>query len=332
MSTVPTLFLGIDVSKSTFDVALLRGDKRQGKASKRAKFDNTAEGFEQLSQWLEEGLTGLMHACLEATNIYGHDLAAYLHQQGHRVSIVNPARIKGYAKSQLSRTKNDAADADLIARFCRDIQPRLWHPTPAAIAQLQSLTRRLRALENMLTQEKNRLDLCEDSELRADIEAHIEFLEKQAKALKERCQKQIQQEDSLVRPFRLLTSITGIAEHSASLLLAEIGSIDTFGSAAQLAAYAGLTPQEYQSGSSVRGKTRLCKIGNAHLRKALYFPALSLMRHCPEVKAFRQRLLDNGKHKMAVVGAVMHKLIRIIYAVLKYGEEFDSKKLAPQQA
>lgn len=332
MSTAPTLFLGIDISKATFDVALLSGGKRNGKSSKHAKFDNTPSGFEQFGQWLQENALGPIHACLEATNIYGHGLATYLHEQGHPVSIVNPARIKGYAKSQLSRTKNDAADAALIARFCRDIHPRLWHPTPAAIAQLQSLTRRLKALEQMLTQEKNRLELCRDPELRGDIEAHIEFLEKQAQALKERCQKHIQGEDSLAEPCRLLTSIPGIADHSASIILAEIGSISAFGSAAQLAAFAGLTPQEHQSGSSINGKTRLCKIGNAHLRKALFFPALCLMRHCPEVRAFRQRLLDNGKHKMAVVGAVMHKLIRVIYAVLSSGQEFDPKKLAPQQA
>ncbi|WP_225886422.1 transposase [Leptolyngbya sp. PCC 6406] len=154
MSTAPIIFLGIDISKATFDVALLSGGKRNGKSSKHAKFDNTPSGFEQLSHWLQGNALGAIHACLEATNIYGHDLATYLHEQGHQVSIVNPARIKGYAKSQLSRTKNDAADAALIARFCRDIQPSLWHPTPAAIAQLQSLTRRLKALEQMLTQEK----------------------------------------------------------------------------------------------------------------------------------------------------------------------------------
>lgn len=328
MSTAPTLPLGIDISKATFDVALLK----DGKRAKRAKFDNTLSGFEQLSQWLHTQDVAPIHACLEATNIYGHALATYLHQQGHSVSIVNPARVKGYAQSQLSRTKNDAADASLIARFCRDIKPSLWHPAPAAVAKLQSLTRRLEALEHMMTQEKNRLELCDDPELRAEIEAHIKFLEDQAKAVKQRSQQHIQAHDALAEACRLLTSITGIAHQTAAIVLGEIGSVENFGSARQLAAFAGLTPREFQSGTSINGKTRLCKIGNAHLRKALYFPALSLMRHCPEIQAFRQRLLDKGKQKMAVVGAVMHKLIRVIYGVLTSGQEFDPKKLAPQSS
>jgi transposase len=323
MSTIP---LGIDISKATFDVALLSGGKR----AKRAQFDNTLSGFEQLSQWLKTHAVSPVHACLEATNIYGHALATYLHHQGHAVSIVNPARVKGYAQSQLSRTKNDAADASLIARFCRDIKPSLWHPAPAAVAKLQSLTRRLEALEQMMTQEKNRLELCDDPELRAEIEAHIKFLEDQAKAVKQRSQQHIEAHDTLAESCRLLTSITGIAHQTAAIVLGEIGSVENFGSAHQLAAFAGLTPREFKSGTSINGATRLCKIGNAHLRKALYFPALSLMRHCPEIQAFRQRLLDKGKQKMAVVGAVMHKLIRVIYGVLTSRQDFDPKKLASQ--
>jgi len=229
MSTAQTIPVGIDISKATFDVALLSGGKR----AKRAKFDNTPSGFEQLSQWLNTQEVAPVHACLEATNIYGHALATYLHQQGHSVSIVNPARVKGYAQSQLSRTKNDAADASLIARFCRDIKPSLWHPAPAAVAKLQSLTRRLEALEHMMTQEKNRLELCDDPELRAEIEGPIKFLEDQAKVVKERSQQHIQAHDAWAEACRLLTSITGIAHQTAAIVLGEIGSVENVGSARQ---------------------------------------------------------------------------------------------------
>ncbi|WP_017301792.1 IS110 family transposase [Nodosilinea nodulosa] len=318
--------LGIDISKARFDVALLKERHR----AKRAKFDNTAAGFDQLKAWLRAQAIEQVHACLEATNTYGHALARYLHHQGHQVSIVNPARIKGYGKSQLSRTKNDAADASLIARFCRDLKPTLWHPAPDEVATLQRLTRRLEALEQMMTQEKNRRELCDDDELRADIDAHIEFLEAQETSLKKRLQQLIQVHDRLAEQQALLESITGIGTQTALTVLGEIGSIEVFGSARQLAAFAGLTPQEFQSGSSIHGKTRLCKIGHARLRKALYFPALVMIRYCPEIQAFRQRLLDAGKQKMQVVGAVMHKLIRIIYGVLSSGKTFDSAKLVSQ--
>jgi transposase len=113
------------------------------------------------------------------------------------------------------------------------------------------------------------------------------------------------------------------------VVLAEIGSIEGFASARQLAAFAGLTPQERQSGSSVNGKTHLCKIGNVRLRKALYFPALNLISRCPQIHAFKERLLAADKSKMQMVGAVMHKLIRVIYGVLHSQQPFDPKKLSP---
>lgn len=328
MSALNGVPLGIDVSKATFDAALLKGSNKV----KRAQFENTPVGFEALSQWLREQQVEQVHGCLEATNIYGHELAAYLYHQGHAVSIVNPARVKGYRQSQLTRTKNDAADAALIARFCRDLNPSLWHPAPAEVAKLQALSRRLGALEQMMTQEKNRLTLCSDDELESDIKAHLSFLEGQVETAKKRLQEHVQAHESLVQQQRLLVSITGIGEQTALMVLGEIGAIENYGSARQLAAFAGLTPQEFQSGTSVKGKTRLCKIGNARLRKALYFPALVMIRYCPEIQAFRERLLAAGKQKMQVVGAVMHKLIRVIYGVLKSQQAFDPHKLTPQGA
>ena len=324
MSASNPISLGIDISKASFDVALLKGDKRP----RSAKFDNTPSGFEQLSQWLSAQGVEQVHACLEATNIYGHALATYLCHQRHQVSIVNPARVKGYAKSQLSRTKNDRADAGLIARFCRDLKPSLWQPSAAEVAKLQGFSRRLEALEHMVIQEQNRLDIC-DEEFRADIEAHIQFLNGQAESVKKRLHEHIKAHESLAKQHQLLTSIAGIGDKTAAIVLAEIGTLTVFSSARQLAAFAGLTPQEFTSGSSVNGKTRLCKIGNPRLRKALYFPALTSIRHCPEIRAFRERLLQAGKTKMQVVGAVMHKLIRVIYGVLNSGQPFDPAKLLP---
>lgn len=326
MNTSTPIPLGIDISKQRFDVALLTGSKR----AKLKQFCNDPSGFEQLSDWLQGQGVERVHGCMEATNVYGHALAGYLHEQGHQVSIVNPSRVKGYAQSQLSRTKTDQADAGLIALCCRDLRPSLWQPAPEAVAKLQQYSRRLGALERMLTQEKNRLDQC-DEEFRADIAAHISFLEAQVESVKKRSQAHIQAHERLSCQQQLLVSITGIGEATASALLAELGSVEQFSSARQLAAFAGLTPRERQSGSSLNGKTRLCKIGNPRLRKALYFPALTLICHCPPIQAFRQRLLAAGKCKMQVVGAVMHKLIRVIYGVLKSGQPFDPDKLMPKQ-
>lgn len=165
--------------------------------------------------------------------------------------------------------------------------------------------------------------------MREDIEDHLAFLKEQVKTVKKRLLRHIQSHDKLKEQHSLLTTIVGIGDDTAARVLAEIGSIEHFDSARQLAAFAGLTPQEHESGTSVKGKTRLCKIGNRRLRKSLYFPALVLLQRCPQAQTFRERLLVAGKCKMQVVGALMHKLIRVIYGVLKSGKPFDPDKLLP---
>lgn len=326
MSKTTLPCLGIDIGKKSFHVALLKGGKRP----KTSEFENTPDGFNQLSQWLDTQRVQQVYGCMEATNIYGHALAIDLLERSHKVSVVNPLRIKGYAKSQLSRTKNDKADASLIACFCRDLRPSLWQPLPAEVMHLRKFARRLGALEQMATQEKNRLDLCDETDdLKDDILAHLDFLSAQVKQVKKRLRAAIEAHDKLSKQQQLLISIPGIGEQTAALVLAEIGSIELFDSARQLAAFAGLTPREKLSGTSVNGKTRLCKIGNPRLRKALYFPALAAIRYAPVIQLFRARLLERGKNKMQVVGAVMHKLIRVIYGVLKSQTPFDPEKLSP---
>jgi len=317
--------VGIDVSKATLHVAILFPERAKPLYQ---TFDNTEAGYAALQAWLVERGVTTAHVCLEATSIYGHGVATALHQQGHRVSIVNPVRIHGYAKSQLKRTKSDRPDATLIAEFCRDLKPSAWQPSAADIETLQAYTRRLDALTHMLTQEKNRLAISPDP-LKPAIEAHITFLEDQMKALKQQLRTHIQSHEPLQAQADLLDSIVGIGPDTAARLLAEIGDINVFGSARQLAAYAGLTPQEHTSGTSVQGKTRLCKIGNARLRKALYFPAIAFLRCAPELQLWRERLAAAGKTKMAIIGAAMHKLIRIVYGVLASGQQYDPQKLLP---
>jgi transposase len=209
--------LGIDISKKDFHVVLLAGETR----TKPRKFTNDLQGFESLQQWLKQKGIEQMHACMEATSIYGDALAEFLYSLGFEVSIVNPARIKGFAKSDL------------------------------------------------------------------------------------------------------LVSIPGIGAQTAAVLLSEIGRIEDYQNARQLAAHAGLTPCERSSGTSVHGKTRLSCTGNSRLRKALYMPAVVSMRHNPLLKAFSERLLDRGKAKMQAIGAIMRKLVHLAFGILKSQQPFD---------
>ena len=311
--------LGIDIAKETFDVILLVSGQAQ-----HASFDNSPHGFTRLNKWLKKKQAGLVHACLEATGRYGEALAEHLHEAGHEVSVVNPARIKSYAQSQLKRNKTDRLDAHLIADFCRTQSPALWTPPPPAVRELQQMVRYLDALQSMRQQERNRLSSgLTDEVVIVSLTNHIAFLDQQIDDLQQQIQDHIDRHPDLKQQKDLLTSIPGIGDLTASKLLAEIRDIHAFEDVRQLVAFAGLNPRQHCSGSSVRGRSRLSKTGSASLRHALYFPAIVACTHNPVIRAFCQRLADRGKVPMVIIGAAMRKLLHIVYGVLKSGQPFD---------
>jgi transposase len=310
--------LGIDISKKDFHVVLLTGEAR----TKPRKFTNDPKGFESLQQWLKQKEVEQMHACMEATSIYGDALAEFLYSIGFEVSIVNPARIKGFAKSELLRTKTDSVDAALIARFCAAIKPALWQPIAPEIKELQALVRRLDSLQEMVTAEHNRLETA-TAKVAELTNSHLEYLKQQQNLIKQLISDHFDQHPHLKQQHDLLISIPGIASKTAAVLLAEIGRIEDYQNARQLAAHAGLTPCERSSGTSVNGKTRLSCTGNSRLRKALYLPAVVSMSHNPLMKAFSERLLDRGKAKMQAIGAIMRKLVHLAFGILKSQQPFD---------
>ena len=310
------IHLGIDIAKLKFDVALLN----QGKFKTKV-FANDPAGISACLNWLATYASDPVHACLEATGAYGEALACALHDTGHRVSVINPARAKAYAKSLGLRQKTDAVDAKMLARFVQTQQPAVWTPPPAELRALQALLRRLDALIEMRTQEKNRLGVAEPT-VSASIAQHLDYLEAQIEALKAQIQNHIDQHPGLKQQQDLLDSIPGVGSATSAWLIGELNLL-RFDSARQAAAFVGLTPRRDLSGTSVRGKPRLSKQGNSLLRKLLYFPALTAMMHNPPVRALCLRLKTKGKHNMAIIAAAMRKLIHIAFGVLKSGKPFD---------
>lgn len=314
-------YLGIDISKHKLHVALHVHDKPHNKPKLKV-FTNDAEGFRALQAWLQQQGAQTVHACLEATSTYGEAVAEFLVEHGHPVSIVNPARIKGFAVSELSRSKTDKADAQLILRFVMALHPEVWTPPAPEVKQLQGLLRRLDALQQMVVQEQNRLETATLS-LQQSIQDHIDYLEQAIEQIKQQIKDHFDDHPGLKQQRDLLESIPGIGAQTAAVILAEILQWRAFDSPRQLAAYAGLTPRECSSGTSVRGKSSLSRVGNRRLRKALYLPAITAKRFNPVIAVFCQRLLDNGKAKKQVIGAAMRKLLHLAYGVLKSGRPFD---------
>lgn len=313
-------YVGIDVSKSNLDLVLLREDGSR----ESGRFENARKDFNRLHHFLKKRVKDTPHICLEATGHYGDEVALFLHETGYTVSVVNPAQIKSYGESQLRRIKTDASDAALIADFCRTQQPAPWQPPMLEVRQLQAMLRHLEALTHMRQQEVNRLQAGIDSQpVLEAVQAHIAFLDQQMNDLQSRIRQHFEQHPHLRQQRDLLTSIPGIGELTAARLLAELPHWSSFSSPNQVAAFAGLSPRQHLSGTSVRRRTRLSKRGSARLRTALYMPAISAKQHNPVLAAFAQRLLDAGKPKMAVLAAVMRKLLLLAFAILKSGRPFD---------
>jgi transposase len=318
--TIMNSVLGIDVAKATVDVVLLLEEQ----ASIHGQFDNNPTGFKQLKRWLDKRGVQTLHACLEATGNFSDALATYLHEAGYTVSVVNPARISAYAKSQLRRNKTDKLDAALIAQFCRTQTPPAWSPPDPAWKELQGLVRHLQDLESTRQSAKNRLSASPSSPAVVDqLKAQIAFLTQQMLDTKRLIADHLDQHPDLRQQRDLLTSIPGIGDLTAGKLLAELRSIAAFDNPAQLVAFAGLNPRHHVSGSSIRGKTVISKQGRPSIRAALYMPAVVAKKHNPILSIFAARLAQRGLAGTQIIVAVMRKLLHLAFGILKSGQPFD---------
>jgi transposase len=319
----PILSMGIDIAKLTFDACLV---KPQGKPQKKS-FPNTQEGFAKLLRWIDYAAPdAVSHFCMEATGSYYEALAIFLADAGHRVSVVNPHRTHHAAKASGAGNKTDPAEAHALAEFCRKENPPLWRRATPEVRTLIAMLRRLHALKEHLTQEQNRSGdpgVAQQPEVRASLTKSIAFLQEEIAALLKQIKEHIDRHPTLKVDRDLLVSIPGIAEVTAAWILAELPDVQLIASAKSAAAYSGLAPCEYRSGTSVRRETRLSKRGNVHLRRALYMPAMAAVRFNPAVKAIYDRLIQRGRPRMVALGAAMRKLLMIAYGVLKSRKEFE---------
>jgi transposase len=315
-------WVGIDVAKSKLDVALL--DER-GKV-KNHVFANDVKGHLALTEWLSQRGCSPEHTrvCMEATGCYSETVATALADADWKVSVVNPARVKGFAQGELLRNKTDRADAALLARFGQAMQPEPWVAPPLEVRQLRALVDRLQSLKEMHQQEANRLEAAMNQVgMRESIESHMTWLQASIKQLERQIEDHIDGHPGLREDARLITSIPGVGNTTAAKVMAYLGDTRRFKNAKALAAFIGVTPRLKLSGSSVRGRSMISRSGHAEIRRSLYMPALVALKHNPIIKTFGERLKAGGLAPKAVVAASMHKLVHLIYGILKSGRPFN---------
>jgi len=319
-------YLGVDVAKKKLDCMLL--DTSSGKMKSKASIPNTPAGFAELLEWLHKNHAVDPHVVMEPTGMYHEGAALALADSGLVVSLVNPAQLRAFAQGLGVKTKTDKADSAVLARFGATQNPAPWQPPSTSARRLKALLTRRDAVADDLQRERNRQEANQFSSIPEavgdSIAQSIDFLETELKRLEKMIADHIDDDPDLRNKKELLETIPGVGPRVSGHMTALFAG-RTFGSAEQLAAYLGLVPVMWESGSSVRGRPRMSKAGPAYLRKILYMPAVVARRWNPHIKALNDRLLAKGKSKMAVIGAAMRKLAHLCFGVVNSGKPYDSK-------
>ena len=319
------LYFGIDVSRDKLDCAVV---DEQGQRVKRARtFANDTAGVSELIDWARTVSPELPRCfVLEATAAY-HELAATrLHCAGLVVSVVNPAQARSLAKGLGMLSKTDTIDALLLAQYARLAKPRPWRPVAAPLQQFNAMLMRLDCLEADVRREQNRREqaivrtACES--VIESIDSCIAFLQSQCKTLRRAIDGHIQANAVLRDDVARLRKIPAVGEKTANRMAAILTSYH-FESAKEVAAFLGLVPVQRESGTSVRGRSRLSKAGNPRVRASLYMAAIVAKRINPDIKALYDRLCAQGKTKMSALGACMRKLVHLCYGVMKSGRDYE---------
>ncbi|GGJ60102.1 IS110 family transposase [Deinococcus roseus] len=326
--------LGIDVGKSHLHCRLLKSTEQGTQKQSTTKlgniqiFQNTEEGRLRLTQWLEgyQALGNTTHAVMEATGVYSQQIAHTLHSLSCKVSVVNAAKIKFFAMSNLRRGKTDSMDAELIAQYGLTMKPAPWTPTRLELEHLRALLSEREGIIGLITMEKGRHHAFAHHQ--QPCKKALERCETRQKLLKEQLDsveldiKDIIKADPILKgQVGLLTSVPGVGRLTAATLLAETHHLEDLQNAGQWASFAGLSPVPRQSGQMM-GRSSISKVGNPRIRKILYMSAVTVTRMDNEQGEFYRRLVGSGKPKKVALIALARKILRVCFAVLRSGEPY----------
>lgn len=311
--------IGLDISQKTIDATLKKSDG----SAYHIKISNDSEGFQKLKAWIKTNRVRKTVIGMEATGIY-YEAAADALSETYTVYVINPLKIKNYAESQFSRTKTDKADSSLIAEYTKRHIDKLTAYRKPNNRYLQKLLSLKNQLKEQQKQIKNRLHSSETETIKTIHEDLINTYQEKIEQAQIAIEAEIDRQKDKNAHFRNLQTIAGIGKETAAILYAQLTDKD-FQTANKFVSYIGLSPQIQQSGTSVNKKGKLSRYGHRRLKSALYMPALVAYR----TGAFPQlvrNLTNAGKHKMVIIVAIMRKLAKLSYYIVKTGKTYDATR------
>lgn len=319
-------FIGIDVSKLTFDVFIY------GKSLKQ-QFINSEKGFLSLVKWLQkvlsvEALTQVL-VCFEHTGLYSLNLALFLQQQSISFCLVPALDIKRSLGT--TRGKSDELDAERIAEYAylkrEKLSPTIL-PSKTIIKLQPLLTLRNKLVTDragyliISNEQKAVFPLKEHRELFDVYKSLIKALDEKIKAIETAINNLLQSDQDIKRTFKLITGVKGIGPLTAAYLIVYTHNFTRFSSWRKFACYSGIAPFPHSSGTSLKGKTKVSPLANKQIKSLLFLCANNAVQNDPELKAYYQRRLQEGKSKMSTLNIVKNKLIARVFAVAKRNTEF----------
>lgn len=318
-------FVGIDISKKTFDAALITGNNYS--VIKHQAFEQTAEGFALFMDWLHyyKVSTQELLICMEHTGLYSYALIDFIEGTEMNLWVEMPLRIK---KSMgLQRGGDDKAAAVQIALYAYRYQDQalLWKPEQSIVSALKQFAAqrdRLVQAFNQLTVPLQEIADCggSDATLKLQLKLQsnvVKSIEKSIAGIEEQIDKLIAANPQVKATIQRVSSIKGVGKQTAIHLFIYTKGFSAFESGKQLASYCGVVPFTKSSGTSVRYKTRVSPFANKHLKKLLHLCAMAAIRHNDELRAYYLRKTNEGKNKMSVLNAVRNKLVQRIFAVVR---------------
>lgn len=311
------MIIGIDVSKATFDAA----------------WGQVGQHRHQSFAYTDEGIAALLavtpaesHYVMESTGVYHSRLALQLHEAGRRVTVLNPLVVKRYAQMQLSRAKSDKADAELLCRYGEHHALTPWAPEAEEIVELQQAHGWLDDLVRQRTRLLNRQEAAAHQPrpsafVAKQMAVQLDQLERQIKACEQHLEVLVKKSFSAL--YARLLSIPSVGPRTAMELIIVTAGFSRFTEVKALGAYIGVTPTTYQSGTSVKGRGGIAKLGQGRMRQLLYLCSWTAKRCNPACRALYARLKAAGKPTKVINIAIAHKLLRQAFAVATSGQPFS---------